>query len=69
VNKQLFLKNAKPLKVMVGARECTANPEAFGTGSVGYKISEDFSHTMPDGQVVVLQVRANLIAAGSKSWA
>lgn len=68
MNKQRFLKAAKPVQVTINGVPMLATPMKFSSGGVGYNINGKMEMTI-DGEVVRFQVGMNLSAVKSKEWA
>jgi hypothetical protein len=60
-----FLAEAKPIMVEINGAKVVGKPIAFKTGSFGYNASGKVPMEVA-GEVVTLQVAANLIVVGSK---
>lgn len=65
-SKQEFLKNAKPLTVVVNGVPLLANPMKFSTGSVGWNLPGKTVVELANGDVVEVQISANFTVRKSK---
>jgi hypothetical protein len=65
VTRQQFLKNAKPVEVIMDGQKMLAAVKEFSTGSLGWNISNKMTIQVGDTPVTV-QVGLNLTIIGSK---
>ncbi|MBM3993589.1 MAG: hypothetical protein FJ303_05475 [Planctomycetes bacterium] len=60
-----FMKDAKPVEVVINGQTMTAEPREFSTGSLGWNINNKMTIKIGDKSVTV-QVGMNLTVVGSK---
>lgn len=65
ISSEQFMREAKPIVVLINGSAITLVPTVFKTGSFGYRANAKISLEV-GGVAVAFQLGANLVAVGSK---
>lgn len=68
MGKQEFERTAGAITLNLGGSTVVGKPKLFATGSCGWNFNGKAEVTLPNGDVVRVQVSGNAIAIGSKDW-